>query len=91
MNVSLEFSSTAFRFQNVFTFIAERRGPVPFSMAKENIELMHECSPEHLRMGRVRLKRQSKEGEGNKRRMNMERGTASTKKNSPNPDGLTKA
>ena len=25
-------------------------------MAIENVELMHECSPEHLRMGTVRLK-----------------------------------
>ena len=29
---------------------------VPFSMAIENMELMHECSPEHLRMGTARLK-----------------------------------
>ena len=29
---------------------------VTFSMAIENVELMHECSPEHLRMGTARLK-----------------------------------
>ena len=35
---------------------AERKKQVPFSMAIENVELMHKCSPEPLRMGTVRMK-----------------------------------
>ena len=35
---------------------AERKKQVTFSIAIENVELMHECSPEHLRKGTVRLK-----------------------------------
>ena len=36
--------------------IGARREQVPFSMAGENVELMHECSPEHLRMGTATFK-----------------------------------
>ena len=28
---------------------------VPFSMAVGNVELMHECFPKHLHMGRARM------------------------------------
>ena len=48
-----EFSLTALYIQNVFTVIVERREQVPFSMAVENGELMHECSPTHLCMGTI--------------------------------------
>ena len=30
--------------------LRERKSKVPFSMSIENLELMHECSPEHFRM-----------------------------------------
>ena len=43
------------RFQNVIPAIAERRKKIPFSMDIENEELMHECSPEHFRMGTARF------------------------------------
>ena len=36
--------------------IGALREQVPFSMAIENGELMHECFPKHLRMGTARLK-----------------------------------
>ena len=36
--------------------IGARREQVPFSMAIENGEFMHECFPKHLRMGIARLK-----------------------------------
>ena len=36
--------------------IGARREQVPFSMAIENGELMHECFPKHLHMGTARLK-----------------------------------
>ena len=52
----LEFSLIALHVQNVFTVMVERREQVPFSMAIEHGKLMHECSPEHLRMGTARLK-----------------------------------
>ena len=40
---------------------------------------MHECSPEHLRMGTARLKKDSEtEEEGKKRRMNVERSIQQT-------------
>ena len=52
----LEFSLIAPHFQNAFTVIVARRDQVPFSMAIENGELMHECSPEHLRIGTAILK-----------------------------------
>ena len=45
----------AVRFQNGFTVIADRGEQFPLSMAIENVELMYECSPEHMRMGAVRL------------------------------------
>ena len=47
----LEFSLIALQVQNVFTVIVERREQVPFSMAIENGELMHECCAweQHLR------------------------------------------
>ena len=51
----LEFSLLALHVQNVFTVTVERRDQVPFSMAIENGELMHECCPEHLRMATARL------------------------------------
>ena len=38
------------------TVFAERKKNVPFSMAIQNVKLMHGCSPEHLRMGTARLK-----------------------------------
>ena len=50
-----KFNLIALNGQNVFTVIVERREQVPFSMAIENGELMHECSPEHLRRS-ARLK-----------------------------------
>ena len=34
----------------------ERQKQVPFSMAIENVELVHQCSHEHLRMDTVKLK-----------------------------------
>ena len=33
------------------TVIAEQRKQVPFRKVTENMELVHECSPEHLCMG----------------------------------------
>ena len=45
---------------------------------------MHECSPEHLHMGTARLKYHDEtEEEGKKKRTNVERSTADTKKRSP--------
>ena len=64
--------------------IGARREQVPFSMAIENGELMHECFPKHLRMGTARLKYDNAtEEESKKMRMNVERSTADTKKRSP--------
>ena len=36
-------------------FLEERKKQVKFRMVIENIELMHECSPEYLRTGTVTL------------------------------------
>ena len=53
-------------------------------MARENVELLHERSPEHLRMGTARLKSDKKKiEEDGKKRLNMERSTAGTKIRSP--------
>ena len=58
---------------------------VPFSMAIEKEELMHECSPEHLRccaweqQDRNKIIKDKGE-EGKKKGMNVERSTVSTKK-----------
>ena len=38
--------------QGLFT---SRKEIVPFSMAIENYELMHECCPEHLRIGTAKI------------------------------------
>ena len=35
--------------------IGARREQVPFSMAIENVEVVHECFPKHLGMGTARL------------------------------------
>ena len=49
----------------------------------KNGELMHDCSPKHLRMGTARLKQDNEtEEESKKMRMNVERSTADTKKRS---------
>ena len=64
---------------NVYIVIEVRREQVPFSMAIENMELMHECSPKHLRMGTARLKEEKESEEEGKKRMNVERTTADTK------------
>ena len=55
MFVCLEYSLTAVHFQNGFAVIADRGEQFQLSMAIENVVFMHECSPEHLRMGTVRL------------------------------------
>ena len=49
-------------------------------MATENGELMHECSPEHLRIGTARLKLDNGIEEEGKKRMDVERSAADTKK-----------
>ena len=54
--VCLDCSLTALRFQDVFAVNAERREQVIFGIYIENVELMHEGSPKHLRMGTERLK-----------------------------------
>lgn len=54
--VGLQFSSTAHALPEFLTVISERRVRVPFSMDIEKVELVHECSPEHMRMTTVRLK-----------------------------------
>ena len=38
------------------TISTRGKGIVPFSIANRNVELVHECSPEYLRMGRARMK-----------------------------------
>ena len=53
LEFSLINSVSTFRMFSVLSLSEER---VPFSMAMENGELMHECSPEHLRMGTAILK-----------------------------------
>ena len=45
----------------MLSVIVERREQVPLSMAIENGVLMHECSPEHLRMGTARLNKTMKQ------------------------------
>ena len=42
------FSITALRFQDEQLFSQSEKKTIPFSMAIENVELMHECSPEHF-------------------------------------------
>ena len=37
-------------FPNTSLLFAQSREQVPFRMAIENVQLAHECSPEHLRM-----------------------------------------
>ena len=54
--IFFEFGLTPRHFQNVFTVIVERREQVPFCIDIQNGELMHDCSPEPLGMGTVRLK-----------------------------------
>ena len=58
---------------------------VPFSMAIENVELMHKCSPEHLRTGAEDWNETKKQKEGKQQRVKMKGSTACTKKS---PDGL---
>ena len=41
---------------------------VPFSMAIENEELMHECFPKHRRMGTARMKLDKETDEEGKKR-----------------------
>ena len=60
-------------------------------MAIENVELKHECFPEHLCMGISRIKYdKGTEKECKNIRVNIEVNTACTKKKG-SPDGLTGA
>ena len=56
-------------------------------MAIGNVELMHECLPNHSYMGTARMKYNETDQDGKKRGMNMERSKADKKKRSP--DGLS--
>ena len=48
------------------------------------MELSHKCSPEHLSMGRARMKKdKDTEEEGKKRRVNIEGSSTDTKKEVP--------
>ena len=61
---------------------------VPFSMAIGNGELVHECFPEHSRMGAARMKQDKETDKGYKKRgVSMERSKAGTKEKIC-PDGL---
>ena len=72
----------------LFIAFTERKKKVPFSMAIINGELMHECFPKHLRMGKARMKLDIETDEEDKKRgMSVERSKAGTKKRSP--DGLS--
>ena len=51
-------------------------------MAVGNVELMHECFPEHLDMGTARMK-QVKETKGKKSGVSMDRSKAGRKKEVP--------
>ena len=58
----------------------ERRKHVPFSMAIENVGLMHECYSQHLRMGTERMQEdKDTEEDGKHSGMKMERCKAGTK------------
>ena len=82
--VRVQFNSRG-SFQNC-SVIAELRVQVPFSMAIENVELMHECCPQHLPMGTARTKKDKEtDGEGKQKRVNGERSTAGRKKMSWRP------
>ena len=53
-----------------------------------NEELMHECSPKHLRMGTARMKQDNETDEDTQKRgVSMEKSTGGTNKRSP--DGLS--
>ena len=56
---------------------------MPFSMAIGNVELVHECFPEHSRMGTASMKQDKETGEGGKKRGASIFSKAGTK----NPDG----
>ena len=60
---------------------------VLFSMAIEDVELMHKCSPEHLCMGTAKLKCGKETEEEDNQKIIKMRSTSNTKKISPN--GLT--
>ena len=54
---------------------------VPFSVAIGNVELMHECSHKHSRMGTARINYgKETDEEGKKGAASMERSKAGTKK-----------
>ena len=74
-----------------FSCINERKNEVPFCMAVENGELMHECFTKHSRMhGNSKNETDEKketDEKGNKRGVSMKRSKARTKERSP--DGLS--
>ena len=58
----------------------ELRKQVPFGMAIENVELMHECFPKHFRMGTARIKEHNETDEdGKQKRVKMESRKVDTK------------
>ena len=62
---------------------------VPLSIGIGNEELIHECFPEHSRIGTASKYDTDTEEQGKKRRVNLERSRATTKK--INLGGLTVA
>ena len=67
----------ALRFQLFIAFTERKK--VPFSVTIGNGELMHECFPKHLSMGKARTKYDEETDEdGKKRGVSMERSKADT-------------
>lgn len=76
-------SLIALRFQ-LITAITEPRKQVPFSIVIGNEELVHEWSPQHLRLGAEEWNETKTQlEEGKKRRVKMERSTANKKNEVP--------
>ena len=54
--VSLEISFNSNSLPELSAVFAEKNGKLHSVFSYKNVELMHKCSPEHLRMGTLRLK-----------------------------------
>ena len=63
----------------------DRRKEVPFTMAIENIKLMHDVTPEHLSIETIKLKFDKKTEEGRQETVKMENSPEGTKKRSRRP------
>ena len=64
----LNYSKQTDSIKQLAVFNISKKNKAPFSIAIGNVELVHECFPEHSPMGTARMKQDKETDEGGKKR-----------------------